>query len=98
MFKRHIGISFLPINNIFIADNAQYVSYTMEYDSISNHINIYNTLNTNPHFIFSCIPSRISHRSAGIHSLFLLLFSDYYIIYYTIYYIYIYMCVIIYII
>ena len=119
MFKRHIGITHLPINNIFIVNNAQHAYYTrqinslqtqigknekvyklfsnhriniwnhmsskntidvsytcykkyqnvytMEYDSISNHIHIYNTLNTNPHFIFPCIPSWISHRSAGIH-------------------------------
>ena len=41
--------------------------YSMEHDSISNHINIYNTLNTGPHFIFPCVPRRISNRSAGIH-------------------------------
>ena len=41
--------------------------YSMEHDFISNHKNIYNTLNIDPHFIFLCIPSRISNRSAGIH-------------------------------
>ena len=41
--------------------------YSMEPDSISNHINIYNTLNTDPHFLFPCINSRISPKSAGMH-------------------------------
>ena len=39
----------------------------MEDDFMSNHINFYNTLNTDPHFLFMCIPSRISNRSAGMH-------------------------------
>ena len=115
MFKRHIGITPLPINNLFIVNNAQHAYYTrqinslhtqigknekvytmfsfhviniwnnisrkitivlqkiikkvysMEPDSISNHINIYNTLNTDPHFLFPCIHSRISPKSAGMH-------------------------------
>ena len=109
MFKHHIGITPLPINNLFIVNNAQHAYYTRQINSLHtqigktenmytmfsfhginiwNHVyatknyqkgifngtrfhiqshNIYNTLNTDPHFIFPCIPSRISNRSAGIH-------------------------------
>ena len=30
MFKRHIGITSLPVNNIFTVNNAQHTYYTMQ--------------------------------------------------------------------
>ena len=34
MFKRHIGITPLPINNLFTVNNAQHTYYTRQINSL----------------------------------------------------------------
>ena len=45
MFKRHIGITPLPINNLFIVNNAQHAYYTRQINSqhtqIGNNEKVY---------------------------------------------------------
>ena len=38
MFKRHIGITPLPINNLFIVNNAQHAYYTMDINNLHTQI------------------------------------------------------------
>ena len=38
MFKRHIGITPLPINNLFIVNNAQHAYYTRQINSLHTQI------------------------------------------------------------
>ena len=38
MFKRHIGITPLPINNLFTVNNAQHTYYTRQINSLHTQI------------------------------------------------------------